>query len=146
VGYPVPAIQIAIIARLRGDTTLRGLLVGSAAPEWNVYDADGVPVNQPCPYVVTFPITNQSGEDLSIGTDAVDTYQQISIFTESKGYAQARAIAKRVYDLFMPNKTLDLSGDSFNQYTLFFDSDQELDEDGINQHIPQRYKLQTQGG
>lgn len=143
-GYPVPAIQVAIIARLRGDTTLRGLLVGSTAPEWNVFDADGVPVNQPCPYVVTFPITNQSGEDLSFGTDAVDTYQQVSTFTKSQGYAQARAIAGRNYFL-LHMKVLDLSADGFNQYLIIFDSDQELSEDGINQHIPQRYKLQTQG-
>lgn len=142
-GYPVAAIQTAIIARLRGDTTLRGLLVGGSAPEWNVFDADGVPVNQPCPYIVTFPITNQSGEDLAFGTDAVDTYQQVSIFTQSRGYAQARAIAARVYAL-LHEQALDLSASGFNQYLLIFDSDQELSEDGINQHIPQRYELKTQ--
>jgi hypothetical protein len=141
--YPVPAIQIAIIARLRGDTTLRGLL-GGTAPEWNIYDADGVPDNQPPPYVVTFPITNQSGEDMSFGMDAMDTYQQISAFAKSKGYAKARAIAAVIYNLFCPNKPLDLSASGFNQYNLIFDNDQEL-PDGIAQQIAQRYKIQTEG-
>lgn len=143
-GYPVDAIQTAIIARLRGSTTLQGLLVGSTAPEWGVYDADAVPVGKTCPYVVTFPITSQSGEDLSFGGDAVDTWQQISIFTKSKGYAQARAIAKCVYGLFMPNKTLDLSSSGFNQYSLFYDNEQAL-PDGVEQHIAQRYALKTEG-
>jgi len=143
-GYPVLAIQTAIIARLRGDTTLRALLVGSVTPEWSIYDADGVPVSRTFPYIVTFPITNQSGEDMAFGTDAVDTFQQVSVFTQSRSFAQARGIVARVYDLLSPNKTLDLSADGFNQYTLFFDDDQEL-PDGTNQHLEQRYKLQTQG-
>jgi hypothetical protein len=142
--YPAAAIQTAIITRLRADTTLRGLLTGSVTPNWSIYDADGVPDGTPCPYIVTFPITNQSGEDLSFGTDAVDTYQQVSIFTESRGYALARSIAARIYAL-LHMQTLNLSSSGFNNYNLLFDGDQELSEDGVNQHIPMRFMLQTQG-
>lgn len=141
--YPVASIQVAIIARLRGDTTLRGLLTGSVSPDWSIYDADGIPDNHPFPNIITFPITNQSGEDLAFGTDAVDTFQQVSIFTQSGGFAQGRAIAGRVYAL-LHEQALDLSADGFNQYLLLFDQDQEL-PDGTNQHIPMRFKLQTQG-
>lgn len=140
--YPAPSIQTAIIARLRGDATLQGLLGGSG-PTWNVFDADGVPGDYPCPYVATFPITSQSGEDLSFGTDAVDIFQQVSVFTQSKGFAQARTIAKQVYAL-LHEKALDLLADGFNQYLIIFDQDQEL-PDGIYQHIPMRFALKTQG-
>jgi hypothetical protein len=144
VSYPAASIQTAIIARLRADTTLRGLLTGSATPEWSIYDADGVPDGKACPYVVTFTITNQSGEDMAFGTDAVDTYLQVSIFTESRGYALARSIAARIYAL-LHMQVLNLASDGFNNYNLIFDGDQELSEDGINQHIPMRFMLQTQG-
>lgn len=142
-GYPVIAIQIAIIARLRARVTLRALLTGAIAPKWGIFDADGVPTNYIGNYIVTFPITNQSGEDLAFGTDAMDTYQQVSIYTMSRGFAQARAIAAEVKDEF-DQKALDLSASGFNQYLLIFDQDQEI-PDGTNQHIPQRYKLQTMG-
>jgi Protein of unknown function (DUF3168) len=142
-GYPVPAIQTTIIARLRARATLRALLTGATAPEWGVFDADGVPTNYIGNYIVTFPITNQSGEDLSFGTDAMDTYQQVSIYTMSRGFAEARAIAAEIKDEF-DQKALNLSASGFNQYLLIFENDQEL-PDGTNQHIPMRFKLQTQG-
>jgi hypothetical protein len=142
-GYPVAAIQIAIIARLRGDATLPGLLTGAVTPEWSIYDADGIPTNKLFPYIGTFPITNQVGSDLAFGTDAMDTWQQVSVFTKSKGFAQARAIAGRIYGL-LDQKGLDLSASGFNQYFLLFNQDQELG-DGIYQHIPMRFALRTQG-
>jgi hypothetical protein len=143
-GYPVAAIQTKIIERLRARVTLRTLLTGSTAPDWGIYDADGVPVGRACPYVVTFPITNQKGEDFSFDADAMDTFQQVSIFTELRGMAQARAIGAEVYDEF-DQKALDLSASGFNNYLLLFDQDQELAEDGTNQQLEQRYFIQTQG-
>ena len=142
-GYPVPEIQTAFITRYRANTTLHGLLTGATAPEWGVFDADGVPVGYPGDYIVTFPITNQIGEDMSFDADATDTFQQVSIFTKSRGFARARAIAKEVKNT-THKQALDLSASNFNQYLLLFEADQEL-PDGTNQHIPQRYKLQTQG-
>ena len=145
---PTGAIQTAFIARLRGDAALQGLLVGSTTPTWNIFDANGVPVGQSFPYVVVFPILSQSGEDLSFGTDAVDSFVQISVFTQvgaSGGFSQARGIAKRVYDI-VQEKALDLSSSGFNQYLLLFDNEQEIPQsDGITQLIAHRYKLQTQG-
>ncbi len=145
---PTGAIQTAFIARFRGDTTLQGLLTGSTTPTWNVFDGSGVPVSQSFPYVVVFPITSQSGQDLSFGTDAVDTFVQVSVFTQvgaSGGFSQARSIAKRIYDITQ-EKALDLSSSGFNQYLLLFDNEQEVPQgDGITQLIAHRYKLQTQG-
>lgn len=145
---PTGAIQTAFIARLRGDTTLQSLLVGSTAPTWNIFDSGGVPVGQPFPYIVLFPILSQSGEDLSFGTDAVDTFVQSSVFTQvgaSGGFSQARGIAKRIYDI-THEKELDLSSSGFLQYLLLFDNEQEIPQaDGITQLIATRWKLQTQG-
>jgi hypothetical protein len=148
VALPTGAIQTAFIARLRGDATLRGLLVGSTTPTWNIFDSGGVPVGQSFPYVVVSPILSQSGEDLSFGTDAVDTFVQSSVFTQtgaSGGFSQARGIAKRIYDI-VHEKALDLSLSGFSQYLLLFDNEQELPQsDGITQLIATRWKLQTQG-
>lgn len=145
---PTGAIQTAFIARLRGDVTLQGLLVGSTTPTWNIFDSGGVPVGQSFPYAVVFPILSQSGEDLSFGTDAVDTFVQTSVFTQvgaSGGFSQARGIAARIYTL-MHEKALDLSSSGFNQYLLLFDNEQEIPQsDGITQMIATRWKLQTQG-
>lgn len=145
---PTGAIQTAFIARLRGDATLQALLTGSTAPTWNIFDSGGVPVGQPFPYIVAFPILSQSGEDLSFGTDAVDAFVQSSVFTQSGasgGFSQARGIAARIYTLMHEN-ALDLSLNGFNQYLLLFDNEQEIPQaDGITQLIATRWKLQTQG-
>jgi hypothetical protein len=142
---PTAAIQTGFIARYRADTPLQGLLAGSTAPTWSIYDQNGVPTNQAFPYVVLFPITSQSGTALAFGTDAVDTFMQVSVFTQSGGLAQARAIAKRIYDISQ-GKALDLSGSGFNQFFLLFDNEQESPElDGITQQIAHRYKLMTTG-
>jgi len=145
---PTGAIQTAFIARLRGDVTLQSLLVGSTAPTWSIFDSGGVPVGQPFPYVVLFPILSQSGEALSFGTDAVDSFVQTSVFTQvgaSGGFSQARGIAARIYALMNEN-ALDLSLSGFNQYLLLFDNEQEVPQaDGITQMIATRWKLQTQG-
>jgi Protein of unknown function (DUF3168) len=145
---PTIAIQTAMISRYRGDTTLQGLLVGSTTPLWSVFDQEGVPVSTAFPYIVLFPITSQSGTSLSFGTDAVDTFMQVSIFTQvgaSGGFSQARSIAKRIYDITQM-KALDLSSSGFNQYLLLFDNEQEVPQgDGITQLIAHRYRLETQG-
>ena len=142
---PTGAIQTGFITRYRADTPLQGLLTGATAPEWSIYDQNGVPTNRAFPYVVLFPITSQSGTVLSFGTDAVDTFVQISVFTQAGGFAQARAIMKRIYDI-THEKALDLSASSFNQFFLLFDNEQESPEsDGITQQIAHRYQLMTQG-
>lgn len=146
---PTAAIQTAFLARLRGDATLQSLLVGSTSPTWNIFDAEGVPVNQLFPYVVVFPITSQSGTGLVMGLDGVDSFVQVSVFTQvgaSGGFSQARGIAKQVYSLVHPNKVLDLSASGFSNFFLMFQDEQELPgQDGITQHIAHRYKLMTQG-
>lgn len=145
---PTPDIQAGFIARYRGDTPLQGLLTGSVAPMWGVFDENGAPTNQPFPYVLVFPITSQSGTARTMGMDAVDTYMQISIVTQtgaSGGFAQARAIAKQIYKI-THMKALDLSANGFNQFFLLFDDEQEMPQsDGITQMIVHRYKLMTQG-
>jgi len=91
---------------------------------------------------------SQSGEALSFGTDAVDSFVQTSVFTQvgaSGGFSQARGIAARIYALMNEN-ALDLSLSGFNQYLLLFDNEQEVPQaDGITQMIATRWKLQTQG-
>jgi hypothetical protein len=147
---PTEAIETAFIARLRGDTTLQGLLTGATSPLWNIFDANGVPTNQPFPYVVVFPIMTQLGEDLSFGTDARDTFVQASAFTmpgASGGMKQARDIMGRIDALFFSEGKgipLDLSSSGFNQYLILPDNAIER-PDEIVPSIDVRWKLQTQG-
>ena len=142
---PDGEIQAGLIARYRADAPLQGLLVGATAPEWSIYDQDGVPTGKVFPYVMLFPITSQLGTALAFGTDAVDTSMQVGVFTQAGGFAQARAIVKQIYKITQ-GKPLDLSADGFNQFFLLFDDKQELpQEDGITQHIAVRWKLMTQG-
>jgi hypothetical protein len=148
VSLPTAEIETAFITRYRNDATLQGLLTGAVAPLYNIFDQGGVPTNQPFPYVVIFPITSQSGEALSFGTDAVDVFMQVSVCTQvgtSAGFAQARTIAKQIYKL-THQKALDLSGSGFNQYLLLFENEQERPPtDGITQQIIHRYRCNTQG-
>jgi hypothetical protein len=145
---PTAEIEVAFIARYRNDATLQGLLTGAVAPLYNIFDQGGVPTNQAFPYVVVFPIMSQIGEDIAFGTDAVDVFMQVSMFTQvgaSAGFAQARAIAKQVYKL-TDQKALDLSSSGFNQYLLLFENEQERPPtDGITQQIIHRYRCNTQG-
>lgn len=145
---PTAEIQSGFISRYRNDAPLQGLLVGSTAPTWNIFDATGVPTGQSFPYVVVQPITSQSGTAMVMGRDGVDTYMQVSVVTQTGatgGFAQARAIAKQIY--FQTHlKPLDLSEDGFSQFFLQFDNEQEMgQQDGISQMIVHRYKLMTQG-
>jgi hypothetical protein len=145
---PTAEIQAGFMTRYRADTALQGLLVGSVAPTWNIFDAEGVPVGQPFPYVVVQPITSNLGTAFVMGTDGVDTYMQVSVVTQTGvtgGFGQARAIAKQVYKLTHPHP-LDLSADGFSQFLLLFDDEQELGQgDGMTQMIVHRYKSMTQG-
>lgn len=145
---PTAAIQTAALLRYRADIPLQGLLVGSVSPDWSIYDQGGVPTNKTFPYVVLFPITSQKGGAIAFGTDAVDTYVQVSAYTQtgaSGGFSQARAIMKRIYDITQ-EKAFDLSASGFNQFSLMFDDEQEApQQDGITQAIHHRYKLMSQG-
>jgi len=142
--WPIAEIQTAEIARLRADTPLQGLLVGSTAPTWNIFDVMGVPTNRAFPYVAISQITSQLGGDLTFGDDFTDSWMQIAIFTQAGGFAQARAIAARIYALNQ-EKGLDLTASGYNQYLLLFENAQEVPQsDGITQLIAHRYKLSTQ--
>lgn len=146
-GLPTDAIEVATIARLRGDTSLQAL-IGSAAPLWNIFDFNGVPINQAFPFIAAAPIANQVGSAMTLEMNAVDTWIQISIYTQTGatgGFKQARGIASRIYDLFH-RQALDLSASGFsNFFCLFENAPEEPQPDGITQHIPMRFKLMTQG-
>lgn len=146
-GLPTGEIEVAAIARLRGDTTLQGLLVGASSPTWNVFDAHGVPTNQAFPYLVVQEITTQSGSALAIGPtaqDATDVFVQISAYTQAAGFKQARGIAKQVYSLFH-RQSLVLTG-GFTNFFLLFENAQEVPQsDGLTQGLIQRFKLMIQG-
>lgn len=79
-----------------------------------------------------------------MGTDGVDTFIQVTMFTQYGGFSQARGIAKQVYSL-LHKQALTLSG-GFTNFFLLFDNEQELEEsDGLTQQAVHRYKLMTQG-
>lgn len=143
-------LQQAIIARLRGDATLQGLMVGASAPEWNIFDKGGGGVISPAfPYVYVHPITMAPGSLLTMGTDANDIFHQVDVYTKTEGFWQAQGIVARVYALLHGplNKTTPLVLSSGAVCVLLFENRQELEEisDGLIQHIADRYKVQTQG-
>src|SRR5438105_1453742 len=100
---PSAAIQAAFIARYRGDSMLQGLLSGYnaaiGAPEWNILDQGGGGVIVPVfPYIYVHPITMQfPGTVLVMGTDALDVYMQINIYTRFEGFEEARVLRNRCY-------------------------------------------------
>lgn len=145
---PTTAIQTALLLRYRNDTTLQGLLTGATSPLWSIFDEGGVPTNRAFPYITVYPITEQSGTGLVMGLDGVDSFVQISTFTQtgaSGGFAQARGIAAQAYKL-LQTKPLDLSASGFSQFFLLFENKQELmGQDGITQQIVQRFHLMSQG-
>lgn len=145
---PTPDIITAALTRYRADTTLRGLLVGSTTPLWSIFDEMGVPTNRAFPYVTVFPIMSSSGTGLVMGTDGVDTWLQLAVYTQtgaSGGFAQARLIMKRLYSLTQV-QPFDLSGSGLNNFFCLFENEQEnKQEDGITQQIVHRYHCMVQG-
>lgn len=142
------ATQAAFIAKYRGDTTLQGLLSPATSPEWNVFDQGGSGQITPSfPYVYVHPITMAPGSLLVLGSDANDIYMQVNVYTKEQGFDLARQIMARLYAL--------THGPVAGQFTLssganvlsLFDNRQELEEtqDGLIQHIADRYKLFSQG-
>jgi hypothetical protein len=143
-GLATGAVQEAFISRYRADTPLQGLIAGSAAPTWNIFDQGAVPVGQTFPYVEVFPITTQIGTALSMGQDANDVFMQMSVYTRYGGMKQARDIAKQIYDLTHQYK-FSLS-DGFGNALTLFENEQELElQDRITQQITHRYKLMVSG-
>ena len=143
-GYPTGEIEAAAIARLRGDSTLAGLLGTPTNPPGAIYDAGAVPTNAAFPYVVAQPILTQEGMLLSFGLDAKDVFVQITAFTKYPGFSQARGLTKRICALF-DNQPLTLSGGFTNVLLQFEDAhEQEDGETGIR-WIPVKFRCWTQG-
>jgi Protein of unknown function (DUF3168) len=150
---PSAAVQAAFVARYRGDTALQGILSGYNAaigtPEWNIFDQGGsgqiVPV---FPYIYLHPIMNVPGTALAMNKDAVDVLMQVSIFTNTEGFDQARAIAFRLYALTNGRAGaagFSLSGGFTNIWTSW-EQRNELEQttDMLVQHLMDRYKVWTQ--
>lgn len=143
-GYPTGEIESAAIARLRGDSTLAGLLGNPASPPGAIYDAGAVPTNAAFPYVVTQPLTTQEGTLLSFGMDAKDVYLQITAFTKYPGFSQARALVKQICALF-DQQGLTLANGFTNPFLLFEDAQEMEDGETGVRWIPVKFKLYTQG-
>lgn len=139
-GLPTAEIEAAAIARYRGDSTLTAELASTTA----VYDEGAVLTGQAFPYITVSTITSQTGTALVFGTDAVDTWLQVAVYTQTRGFATARQIAKRVYQLTQ-QQSLSLA-DGFTNFFILFEHEQERQQpDGLSQQITHRYKLMAQG-
>lgn len=145
---PTIAIQTAALTRLRGDSTLAALLGNPATPPGKIFDDGGVPTLTAYPLVIVWPLLTEKGTTFAMGSDANDTYIQVSVWSQSGetgGMASARAIASQIHEL-LDGKGLDLSASGFNNFFLLFDNEQADGEqdDGLTQKIDHRYKLMTQ--
>ncbi len=143
-GLPVGELQTAIIALYRGDTTLQGLLTGSVTPTWNIYDADGVPINTAFPYVVVQEVMGKLGTVFAMQSDASDVITLVSVFTQSGGFLQARAIAKQI-DALTQKTSLTLTGGFTNIGTLRDNYAEIPAQDGITQQVSMRFRAWVSG-
>ncbi len=138
------ATQTAVIARLRGDATLQGLMTGASVPEWNIFDKmGGGQTVDTFPSIYVHPITVASGTVLSMGNDANDVYMQVDVFTSFEGFEQARAIDDRVYDLVdMRSGATALTLSGFTNTWTKSCSKHELEEvtDTPVQHIARQFQ------
>lgn len=138
---PTSAIQTAVISLLKGDSTLTTDLGGAS-----VYDMGGLPTNTPFPYIACYPITSQFGTAATMDLDGVDTWVQVSTYTQSGGggFALARTISERVYAL-LNRQALTLSGSASNFFCLFENATELQEPDGLTQQVSLRFHLMTQG-
>lgn len=143
-GLPVGELQTAYIALYRGDTTLQGLLTGATSPTWNIFDADGVPINTAFPYVTVQQILGKLGTVFAMGTDATDILTLVNVFTQAGGFLKARAIAKQI-DALTQKTSLTLTGGFTNIGTLREMYVEVPAKDGLTQQISQRFKAWIQG-
>lgn len=147
-GIPASAIEIAALARLRGDTTLQGLMTSATASPWSIFPFGSVPINQAFPYIACGVPVNQVGTADVMALAGVDSELQISVLTQTGatgGFHTAWQIANRVNALF-DRQALDISASGFSNFFLKFQSAPEMpQDDGLTQHIPMRFRLMTQG-
>lgn len=144
----IPA-QTALIQRYRGDATLQGLMTGATAPEWNIFDQGGNDSITPVfPSIFAHPITMAMGSLLVMGADGSDLYMLVNTYTKTEGFNLARQIASRLYNITHdPQSKNPLVLSSGVSALILFENRQELEEvqDGLVQHIADRYKLLLQG-
>jgi|SRR5579862_685075 len=137
-GLPTGEMQVAVISTLRGDTSLQTLLGATGSP-WGIFDADGVPTNQPFPYVVISMIMARLGTAFAMDYDATDVWIQASVFTQAGGFKIARGIAKQI-DRDVQQSSLALAN-GFTNFGTLRELYQEITEaDGLTQHIAIRYR------
>lgn len=142
------ATQAAVIAKYRGDTTLQGLLVGSSAPAWNIFDAGAIRTGQTFPYLEVFTITGKLGTGFSAGGDANDIFLQVAAFTRYGGMKQARDIMTQVYALTHGPIAGPLTIPGFTNFLTLFDTEIEQGirgGDGITEQIAHRYLVMNAG-
>ena len=139
---PQTELITAMITAYRSDTTLQGLIVGSSAPTWNIFDS--VPINQAFPYVVLNTITANLGTGLTFEHNAQDLLIQIDVFSQYAGFKEAQGIASRIDTL--TNRVSFAMADFANFFTLFNNSMQLVEPDGLTRRVMLEYKLFTQGG
>lgn len=138
---PQSELITAMITAYRADTTLRALIIGATTPTWNILDA--VPTNQVFPYVVLNGITANIGTGLTFDHNAHDLLIQIDIFSQYAGFKEAQGIASRIDTL--TNRVSFAMTDFTNFYTLFNNSLQLVEQDGITRRVMLQYRCMTQG-
>lgn len=139
---PHSELTTALFTTLRADTTLRGLLAGSSAPEWGIFDA--VPTNEPFPYVAIHDITSATGAALTMPNGkANDLMIPFDVFSQYPGFQEAQKIASRIDTLV--NEVSQSMADFSNYMTLINDTRQFTEPDGITRRLMARYKFYTQG-
>lgn len=138
---PQTEMITAMITAYRADATLQGLIPGASTPTWNIFDS--VPINQAFPYVVINDITATIGTGLTFDHNAHDMLIQIDVFSQYQGFNEARTIASRIDTL--TNRQSFAMTDFTNFFTLFNNSLQMVEQDGITRRVMIEYRCMSQG-
>jgi hypothetical protein len=133
VGTALSQVQGAIATKLKGDSTLMGLVTG-------VFDMAALPENQAFPYVTLADTTEVQDDTLDFRT--YDGTYLLHIWTQARGFKQAQTILARV-NILLHRQVLSLSSQS-HIGTWFLNAQQIEDEDGITQHVAPRYRIVVQ--
>lgn len=121
-------IQQAVHARLIADVTLMAKVTG-------VFD--GVPAQQPFPYVIVGDATEMP--DNAHNQDGHDTTLTIRIASRYEGFKEALSIAQRI-DVLLDDQLLVVTGwGSIKTQREFRET--MRDTDGVTRHVVQRYRV-----
>lgn len=131
----LPELQTAIYTKLKGDSTLSGLIQG-------VFDEGAIPENQAFPYIAIGDGTEIP--DNTFGRRSYDVTMMLHIWSEAIGFKEAYGILARI-NFLIDQQTLSLQTQTY--VSAMYDQTIAMNDPGdmiTLRHLACRYKFMTQ--